>query len=144
TIGGLLGMSIVNRFGTRRLTLYGFAIQALSLGLLAIVGIPNGALVLVSVAMLSAFVFAQAGGPGANLMHYATLSYPTRLRGLGRALGGCVLRAVSIVSLSVVAVAAASSGAGVFWIVACAPLAGAIAVGSVKRHAPPQHVEAES
>jgi hypothetical protein len=63
--------------------LVGFAVQAVSLGLLAVVGIPNGALVLVSVAMLSAFVFAQAGGPGANLMNYATLSYPTRLRGIG-------------------------------------------------------------
>ncbi|WP_229663884.1 MFS transporter [Brevibacterium sediminis] len=131
TLGGLLGMSIVNRFGTRRITLFGFVIQALALGTLAIVGIPNGALVLVAVAMLAAFVFAQAGGPGANLMNYATLSYPTRLRGIGIGFNQSVLRAFSIVSLIMFPILAASLGTGVFWIVACAPLAGAIAVGIV-------------
>ncbi|GAA1528869.1 MFS transporter [Brevibacterium picturae] len=131
-IGGLLGMSIVNRFGTRRITLVGFVIQAVALALLAIVGIPTGALVLVSVAMLAAFVFAQAGGPGANLMNYATLSYPTRLRGIGIGFNQSVLRAFSIVSLIMFPILAGSMGTGVFWVVACAPLAGAIAVGIVK------------
>lgn len=130
-LGGLLGMSIINRFGTRRITFIGFVVQAVALGLLAIVGIPNGALVLVSVAMLAAFVFAQAGGPGANLMDYATLSYPTRLRGIGIGFNQSVLRAFSIVSLIMFPILAASLGTGVFWIVACAPLAGAIAVGIV-------------
>lgn len=97
-----------------------------------LVGIPTGALVLVSVAMLAAFVFAQAGGPGANLMNYATLSYPTRLRGIGIGFNQSVLRAFSIVSLIMFPILAGSMGTGVFWIVACAPLAGAIAVGIVK------------
>src|SRR5699024_3163200 len=129
---------------TRRLTLYGFVIQALSLGLLAIVRIPNGALVLVSVAMLPAFVFAQAGGPGARLLNYAPLSYPTRLRaiGIGFTLSGP--RAFSIVSLIMFPMLAASLGTGVFWIVACAPLAGAIAVGIVKWDPTAQDFEAES
>lgn len=143
TIGGLLGMSIVNRFGTRRITLVGFAVQAVSLGLLAVVGIPNGALVLVSVAMLSAFVFAQAGGPGANLMNYATLSYPTRLRGIGIGFNQSVLRAFSIVSLIMFPILAGSLGTGVFWIVACAPLAGAIAVGIVRWDPTAKDVEHE-
>ncbi|WP_166970944.1 MFS transporter [Brevibacterium atlanticum] len=142
-LGGLLGMSIVNRFGTRKITFIGFVIQALALGLLAIVGIPNGALVLVSVAMLAAFVFAQAGGPGANLMNYATLSYPTRLRGIGIGFNQSVLRAFSIVSLIMFPILAASLGTGVFWIVACAPLAGAIAVGIVAWDPTAKDVERE-
>ncbi|WP_231446582.1 MFS transporter [Brevibacterium zhoupengii] len=142
-IGGLLGMTIVNRFGTRRITLVGFAIQAAALALLAIVGIPTGALVLVSVAMLAAFVFAQAGGPGANLMNYATLSYPTRLRGIGIGFNQSVLRAFSIVSLIMFPILAGSMGTGVFWIVACAPLAGAIAVGIVKWDPTAKDVEDE-
>lgn len=142
-IGGLLGMTIVNRFGTRRITLVGFAIQAAALALLAIVGIPTGALVLVSVAMLAAFVFAQAGGPGANLMNYATLSYPTRLRGIGIGFNQSVLRAFSIVSLIMFPILAGSMGTGVFWIVACAPLAGAIAVGIVKWDPTAKDVEEE-
>ena len=144
TIGGVLGMSIVNRFGTRRITLIGFSIQAVALALLAVVGIPNGALVLVSVAMLSAFVFAQAGGPGANLMNYATLSYPTRLRGIGIGFNQSVLRAFSIVSLIMFPILAASMGTGVFWIVACAPLAGAIAVGVIKWDPTAKDVEHEA
>ncbi|MCF2574259.1 MFS transporter [Brevibacterium sp. UCMA 11754] len=143
-IGGLLGMSIVNRFGTRRITLVGFVIQAAALALLAIVGIPTGALVLVSVAMLAAFVFAQAGGPGANLMNYATLSYPTRLRGIGIGFNQSVLRAFSIVSLIMFPILAGSMGTGVFWIVACAPLAGAIAVGIVKWDPTAKDVEEEN
>ncbi|SMX77820.1 MFS transporter [Brevibacterium antiquum] len=142
-IGGLLGMTIVNRFGTRRITLVGFVIQAVALALLAIVGIPTGALVLVSVAMLAAFVFAQAGGPGANLMNYATLSYPTRLRGIGIGFNQSVLRAFSIVSLIMFPILAGSMGTGVFWIVACAPLAGAIAVGIVKWDPTAKDVEEE-
>jgi MFS family permease len=144
TIGGLLGMSIVNRFGTRKITLIGFVVQAAALGLLALVGIPNGALVLVSVAMLSAFVFAQAGGPGANLMNYATLSYPTRLRGIGIGFNQSVLRAFSIVSLIMFPILAGSLGTGVFWIVACAPLAGAIAVGVVRWDPTGKDVEYEA
>lgn len=143
-IGGLLGMTIVNRFGTRRITLVGFVIQAIALALLAVVGIPSGALVLVSVAMLAAFVFAQAGGPGANLMNYATLSYPTRLRGIGIGFNQSVLRAFSIVSLIMFPILAASLGTGVFWIVACAPLAGAIAVGIVKWDPTAKDVEDEA
>lgn len=142
-IGGLLGMSIVNRFGSRRMTLVGFSIQAAALILLAIVGIPSGALVLVSVAMLAAFVFAQAGGPGANLMNYATLSYPTRLRGVGIGFNQSVLRSFSIVSLIMFPILAASMGTGVFWIVACAPLAGAIAVGIIKWDPTAKDVDAE-
>ena len=78
--------------------------------------------------MLAAFVFAQAGGPGANLMNYATLSYPTRLRGIGIGFNQSVLRAFSIVSLIMFPILAASMGTSVFWVVACAPLAGVIAV----------------
>ena len=142
-VGGLVGMTIVNRFGTRRITLVGFVIQAVALALLAVVGIPTGALVLVSVAMLAAFVFAQAGGPGANLMNYATLSYPTRLRGIGIGFNQSVLRAFSIVSLIMFPILAGSMGTGVFWIVACAPLAGAIAVGIVKWDPTAKNVEEE-
>ena len=143
-IGGLLGMTIVNRFGTRRITLVGFAIQAVALALLAHRRHPDSVpSCFVSVAMLAAFVFAQAGGPGANLMNYATLSYPTRLRGIGIGFNQSVLRAFSIVSLIMFPILAGSMGTGVFWIVACAPLAGAIAVGIVKWDPTAKDVEEE-
>lgn len=123
-VGGILGVRIVNRFGARRITIVAFAIQAASLAVLAIVGVPAGALVIISIAMLALFVFAQAGGPGANLMSYATLSYPTRLRGVGVGFNEAIKRVFSIVSLVFFPVLAAALSTGVFWVVALAPLAG--------------------
>ncbi len=142
-LGGLLGMSIVNRFGTRAVTGVGFAVQAAALIVLAAVGIPAGGLVIVSIAMLAAFIFAQAGGPGANLMNYATLSYPSRLRGVGVGFNQAVLRTFSIVSLIAFPMLAASLSTGVFWIVACAPLAGAIAIALIPWDPTGKDVDAE-
>ncbi|GAB2538663.1 MFS transporter [Brachybacterium huguangmaarense] len=126
--GGLVGMSLVSRFGSRRMTMAGFTIQAAALPTLAILGVPSSALVLVAVAMLAAFIFAQAGGPGANLMNFATLSYPTRLRGIGVGFNQGTLRTFSIISLLTFPILAAQLGTGVFWIVALAPLAGALSL----------------
>ena len=126
--GGLLGVRLVDRLGSRRITMIGFFVQAAALLTLALIGVPQNALVLVGVAMLAVFAFAQAAGPGANLMNYATLSYPSRLRGVGVGFNQGTLRTFSIVSLIGFPVLAASMGTGVFWIVALAPLAGGIAL----------------
>lgn len=131
-VGGIVSVISVNRAGARRLTLIGFAVQAASLFVLAAVGVPSGALVIVALAMLAAFVFAQAFGPGANLMSYATLSYPTRLRGVGVGFNQAVQRSFSILSLLLFPVLAAAVSTNVFWILALAPLIGAIAIALVK------------
>ena len=141
--GGLLGVALINRVGARRMTIIGFAIQAASLLVLAAVGIPSGALVIIAIAMLAAFVFAQAGGPGANLMSYATLSYPTRLRGVGVGFNEAVKRVFSIVSLVFFPVLAASLSTGVFWIVALAPLAGLVSLLVIKWDPTGKDVDAE-
>lgn len=141
--GGLLGVGLINRVGARRMTIIGFAIQATSLLILAFVGIPTGALVIISIAMLAAFVFAQAGGPGANLMSYATLSYPTRLRGVGVGFNEAVKRVFSIVSLVFFPVLAAALSTGVFWIVALAPLAGLISLLVIRWDPTGKDVDAE-
>jgi len=142
-VGGILGVRIVNKVGARKLTILGFAIQATSLLILAFVGIPSGALVIISIAMLAMFVFAQAGGPGANLMSYATLSYPTRLRGVGVGFNEAVKRVFSIASLVFFPVLAASLSTGVFWIVALAPLAGLISLLIIKWDPTGKDVDAE-
>lgn len=143
-LGGLLGMSVVNVLGSRKVTLVGFAIQAAALVVLAVIGVPHNALVIVAVAMLAAFIFAQAGGPGANLMNFATLSYPTRLRGIGVGFNQGTLRAFSIVSLLAFPVLSASLGTGVFWIVACAPLLGVISLALIPWDPTGKDVDAEA
>lgn len=131
-IGGILGVVAINRAGARRLTLIGFVVQAASLLVLAAVGVPAGALVVVALAMLAVFVFAQAFGPGANLMSYATLSYPTRLRGVGVGFNQAVQRGFSILSLLFFPVLAAAVSSNVFWILGIAPLVGAVAVAVIR------------
>jgi len=131
-VGGILSVVTVNRAGARRLTLLGFVVQAASLFVLAAVGVPTGALVVVALAMLAAFVFAQSLGPGANLMSYATLSYPTRLRGVGVGFNQAVQRSFSILSLLFFPVLAAAVSTNVFWLLGLAPLVGAIAIALIR------------
>jgi MFS family permease len=130
--GGLVGVALVTRAGSRRLALIGFSLQAAALLILAWFGIPSGPLVAVAVLMLAVFIFAQAGGPGAQLMSYATLSYPTSLRGTGVGFNEGVKRVFSIVSLFFFPILAGSLGTGVFWVIAIFPLLGALALALLR------------
>lgn len=130
--GGLLGVALVSKVGSRRMALVGFALQSIALLVLALVGTPSGALVVISVAMLALFIFAQAGGPGAQLMSYATLSYPTTLRGTGVGFNEGVKRVFSIVSLIWFPVLAASMKTGVFWAILVFPLLGVLSLALIR------------
>ncbi|WGW10470.1 MFS transporter [Saxibacter everestensis] len=141
--GGLIGMSLVTRLGSRKLALIGFAVQTASLLALAILGIPSGALVIIAVLMLALFIFFQAFGPGAQLMSYATLSYPTSLRGVAVGFNQGVLRSFSIVSLIGFPILSASLGTNVFWVVAIAPLLGTLAVAIIRWDPTGKDVDAE-
>lgn len=51
---------------------------------LALIGRPDGSTEgVVAVAMLALFLFGRGFGPGAHTMTFASLSYPTSLRGIG-------------------------------------------------------------
>ncbi len=126
--GGLVGVALVSKAGSRRLALIGFALQAAALLILAAVGIPTGPLIAVAVGMLAVFIFAQAGGPGAQLMSYATLSYPTSLRGTGVGFNEAVKRVFSVISLFFFPILAGALNTGVFWIIAIFPLLGVLAL----------------
>ncbi|GAB3762791.1 MFS transporter [Microlunatus parietis] len=126
--GGLVGVALVSKAGARRLALVGFALQAAALLILAVVGIPTGPLIAVAVGMLALFIFAQAGGPGAQLMSYATLSYPTSLRGTGVGFNEAVKRVFSVISLFFFPILAGALQSGVFWIIAIFPMLGVLAL----------------
>ncbi|MFC7620942.1 MFS transporter [Microlunatus sp. GCM10028923] len=126
--GGLVGVALVSKAGSRRLALIGFALQAVALLILAVVGIPTGPLIAIAVGMLALFIFAQAGGPGAQLMSYATLSYPTSLRGTGVGFNEAVKRVFSVISLFFFPILAGALQSGVFWIIAIFPLLGVLAL----------------
>ncbi|GAB3712611.1 MFS transporter [Mariniluteicoccus flavus] len=131
-LGGVLGVSLVSSQGSRRMTLIGFGLQAIALATMAAIGAPKGGIVFLAVAMLALFIFAQAGGPGANLMAYATLSYPTSLRGVGVGFNEGVKRVFSIVSLVGFPILAASLKTGVFWVILIFPLMGLLSIALIK------------
>lgn len=131
-LGGLAGVGLVDRMGARRMTLIGFGLQATALAALALIGAPTGAIAYVAVAMLALFIFAQAGGPGAHLMSYATLSYPTSLRGVGVGFNEGVKRVFSIVSLVGFPILAAALQTGVFWVILVFPLLGLLSIGLIR------------
>ncbi len=125
--GGLLGIRWA-RQGAWRMTVLGFAVQLASLIALAVIGKPTGGLALAALLSLGAFLFAQAWGPGAHYMTFASLSYPTSLRGVGVGFNQGVLRIGSTLSLFLFPILATSLGTGVFWVIAAAPAIGLLAL----------------
>jgi MFS family permease len=127
--GGLLGIRLANRPGAWPMTTVGFATQLAALVALAIIGNASGtAWVLAALFMLGAFMFAQASGPGAHFMTFASLTYPTSMRGVGIGFNQGVVRVGATVSLFFFPVLSSALHSGVFWVIALAPAVGLIAL----------------
>ncbi|POR52202.1 sugar transport protein [Paraburkholderia eburnea] len=143
-VGGLIAVRTVPRFGAWNMTVCGYVIQFGALVGLAIVGKPATTPEVVSaVALLAAFLFGQGIGPGSHSMTFASLGYPTSLRGVGVGLNQTLMRASSTVSLFLFPVLAAALNTRVFWIIAIAPLAGLVALLSVRWEPSGYDVDAE-
>jgi MFS family permease len=75
--GGYAGARLADRWGSWRLSTVGFAACLVALVALGLLGHPSGTgLLLVIGLMIGVFVFFHAGGPGAQGMTMASLSYP--------------------------------------------------------------------
>ncbi|WP_186252061.1 MFS transporter [Burkholderia gladioli] len=123
-VGGLIGVRTAASIGAWKMTVAGVALQFASLIGLALIGKPSGAaLVVGAILLLGAYLFGQGFGAGSHSMTYATLSYPTSLRGVGVGFSQTVARGLSTVSLFLFPVLAATFGTRVFWLIALAPLA---------------------
>jgi MFS family permease len=143
-VGGVISVRIVPRTGAWPLTVIGYAMQLAALIGLALVGRPAGsAQVTAAVGLLAVFLLGQGIGPGSHSMTFASLSYPTSLRGVGVGLNQTLMRASSAVSLFLFPVLAAALGTRVFWIIAVAPLAGLVALLAVRWEPSGYDVDAE-
>ncbi|WP_040584566.1 MFS transporter [Segniliparus rugosus] len=127
--GGMLGIGWSRSRGAWRMTLIGFGLQLVAFVVLALLGVPTGpASIALALAMLGLYLFAQASGPGANLMTFAALSYPTRIRGTGVGFSRGVDSAATTATLFLFPVLAAALSTKVFWVIALAPVVGAVAL----------------
>ncbi|CAJ0998205.1 hypothetical protein SODG_005258 [Sodalis praecaptivus] len=141
-VGGLLAVRFVPRFGAWPMTVLGYALQLLSLIGLALIGRPHdGIQAGLAIAMLALFLFGQGVGPGSHSMTFASLSYPTSLRGMGVGFNQTLMRASS--TLFLFPVLTALLGTGVFWVIALAPLAGLLALLTLRWEPSGYDVDAE-
>lgn len=123
--GGLLGVRLARSFSSRRINIAGYVVQALSIGTLAAVGTPHSTAGTVAIlAGFAGFLFAQGFGPGCQQMIYATLTYPTELRGVGIGINRMISGLVATLSMWALPGLYARLGTGLFWIVLTAPLIG--------------------
>jgi len=143
-VGGLLAVRFVPVLGAWNMTVAGYALQLIAMIGLAVVGHPdNGTQAAISISMLALFLFGQGIGPGSHTMTFASLSYPTSLRGVGVGFNQILVRASSTASLFLFPVLSAALGTGVFWVIAFAPLIGLIVLMAIRWEPSGYDVDAE-
>ncbi|KAB8313104.1 MFS transporter [Erwinia endophytica] len=143
-VGGVLAVRLVPRFGAWKMTVLGYGVQFVALTGLALVGKPaDGGQAAISIAMLALFLLGQGFGPGSHTMTFASLSYPTSLRGVGVGFNQTLMRGSSTVSLFLFPLLAAALSTNVFWVIALAPLAGLIALLAIRWEPSGYDVDAE-
>ncbi|WP_306316488.1 MULTISPECIES: MFS transporter [unclassified Streptomyces] len=134
--GGLLGIRWASTKGAWPMMTLGFAIQLVAITVLALIGEPSGtAVVTAGILMLGSFMFAQGFGPGAHIMSYASLGFPTSMRGVSIGFNQAVLRLGSTLTLFFFPILSSGLGTGVYWVILGAPVLGLIAL-LVKRWEP--------
>jgi len=121
--GGLLGMRLAWKFPSRHVAIAGFALQFIALIALALVGHPVAlAGVVLAILMLGLWLFAEGFGPGAQIMIYPALSYPTHIRATGVGFSRALSGIGSALALFILPVLQASFGTNMFWIVSLAAI----------------------
>ena len=143
-VGGVLAVRLVPRLGAWKMSVVGYTCQCVALLGLALIGRPEGGQEAgIAIAMLALFLFGQGFGPGSHTMTFASLSYPTSLRGVGVGFNQTLMRGSSTVSLFLFPVLVAALGTGVFWVIFLAPLAGLLALLAIRWEPSGYDVDAE-
>jgi len=121
--GGLLGMRLAWKYPSRYVAIAGFALQFIALISLALIGHPQATVgVVIAVLMLGLWLFAEGFGPGAQLMIYPALSYPTHIRATGVGFSRSLSGIGSALALFILPILQARYGTNMFWIVSLAAL----------------------
>lgn len=121
--GGLLGMRLAWKFPSRHVAIAGFALQFIALISLALIGHPEATYgVVFAILLLGVWLFAEGFGPGAQLMIYPALAYPTSIRATGVGFSRSISGAGSALALFILPILQAAYGTNLFWIVSLAAL----------------------
>ncbi|KNC05611.1 MFS transporter [Pantoea sp. RIT-PI-b] len=121
--GGLLGMRLAWKYPSRHVAITGFALQFFALIALALIGHPEAiAGIVFAVLMLGLWLFAEGFGPGAQLMVYPALSYPTSIRATGVGFSRALSGIGSALALFILPMLQAALGTNMFWVVSLAAI----------------------
>ena len=127
--GGIAAVKLVPYLGSRGMTLAGYACQLVALLGLALVGKPVGTPdAILCFGLLALFLLGQGFGPGAHTMVYASLSYPSSIRGVGVGLNQTITRLSSTLALFLFPILISALGEGLFWVIALSPVIGILAL----------------
>lgn len=141
-VGGFGGAYATAAIGVRRLALIGYVIVIASLLAIWFGGaqMPLGVVAM----LIGVFIFGHSFGPGAQGMTMATLSFPTRIRGIGSGWGQSMVRVGSILGFYFFPLVLAAVGLrSMMLYLAAVPLLGLIAVLSVRWEPMGQAVDEE-
>jgi MFS family permease len=142
--GGLLAVRLVPTLGARSMSIAGYSAQLVALLGLALIGKPaDSGEAIIAIAMLALFLFGQGFGPGSHTMTFASLSYPTSLRGIGVGFNQIIMRSSSTLSLFLFPVLAAALSTKVFWVLSLTPLCGLLALLAIRWEPSGYDVDAE-
>jgi MFS family permease len=137
--GGLLGMRLAWKYPSRHVAISGFALQFFALIALALIGHPEAiAGIVFAVLMLGLWLFAEGFGPGAQLMVYPALSYPTSIRATGVGFSRALSGIGSALALFILPILQAALGTNMFWVVSLAAIIPIFFLLAV-RHEPTRH-----
>ena len=137
--GGLLGMRLAWKYPSRHVAVAGFALQFFALIALALIGHPEAiAGIVFAILMLGLWLFAEGFGPGAQLMVYPALSYPTSIRATGVGFSRALSGIGSALALFILPLLQAALGTNMFWVVSLAAIIPIFFLLAV-RHEPTRH-----
>ena len=94
-VGGLTQSFATSKLGIRKLAIIGYTIVCVCLLSLGLMG--DDLPLILTTLLVGGFIFGHSFGPGSQGMSFATLSYPTSLRGIGSGWGQTMVRVGSII-----------------------------------------------
>lgn len=121
--GGALGSIFVTKFGSRKLSMYGFLFVTI---LLLILGKFSGVSPWLSVVLLGLIIFFHSSGPGGLGMTIATLSYPPCIRPAGIGFARAIMRTGAIAGLIFWPIIWGTFNTNAFYLLAIVPFIGFI------------------
>ncbi len=138
--GGAIGSILVAKFGSRRLSMFGFAMVTILLLLLGTSAAENPYL---AILMLGGIIFFHSSGPGGLGMTIATMSYPPCIRPAGIGFARAIMRSGAIAGLILWPILWGTMRTDAFFLLALVPFVGWLTCVLIKWEPVGYNVDAE-